>query len=251
MCNISEAFKNGKAVVPFITCGDPDLDTTAKVITSAAESGADMILLGIPFSDPTAEGTVVQDANIRALAGGITTDKIFDFLDKFKGTINIPLVFLTYANVVFSYGDDRFMSRCKEVGISGVILHDLPYEEKDEFSVASAKYGIDLVSLVATASDERATAIAEIAEGFLYIVPSLESKDKEEDIKHIYSIIRSKSDIPCVAGFDESDISLMTKTASVSDGVVIESKIVKLVAKYGKDAPAYVSDYIKQVKAAL
>lgn len=249
--NISDAFKNGKAVVPFVTCGDPDMDTTAKVVTAAAEAGADMILLGIPFSDPTAEGVVVQDANIRALAGGITTDKIFDYLEKFKGTVNIPLVFLTYANVVFSYGDDKFMSRCKDVGISGVILHDLPYEEKDEFTEASAKYGIDLVSLVATASDDRAKAIAEIAEGFLYIVPSLESMDKEEDIKHIYSVIRSKSEIPCVAGFDESDISLMAKTASVSDGVVIESKIVKLVAKYGKDAPAYVSDYIKLVKAGL
>jgi len=133
MSNIREAFKNGKAFIAFITCGDPDLETTAAAVRAAAENGADLIELGIPFSDPTAEGPVIQAANIRALAGGVTTDRIFDFVRELRRDVKIPMVFMTYANVVFSYGSERFISTCSQVGIDGLILPDLPFEEREEF----------------------------------------------------------------------------------------------------------------------
>ena len=133
MSKIKSAFENGKAFIPFITCGDPDLETTEKVVRAAAENGADLIELGIPFSDPTAEGPIIQGANMRALANGTTTDRIFDMVKSIRKDINIPMVFMTYANVVFSYGAEKFISICNQIGIDGLILPDLPFEEKDEF----------------------------------------------------------------------------------------------------------------------
>lgn len=134
MSNIAKAFAGGKAFIPFITCGDPDLKTTAAAIRAMAANGADLIELGIPFSDPTAEGPVIQGANLRALQAGTTTDKVFDLVREVRRDVTIPLVFMTYANVVFSYGAERFLSTCAEIGIDGLILPDLPYEEKDEFA---------------------------------------------------------------------------------------------------------------------
>jgi len=134
MSRIAEAFNNGKVFIPFVTCGDPDLETTGKIVSAMAQNGADIIELGIPFSDPTAEGPVIQEANIRALSGKVTTDKIFNFVQEIRREVHIPLVFLTYANVVFSYGSERFIKTCSQVGMDGLILPDLPYEEKDEFA---------------------------------------------------------------------------------------------------------------------
>ena len=170
MSNIRKAFENKKAFIPFITCGDPDLETTEACIRQMVRNGADLIELGIPFSDPTAEGPVIQQANVRALSAGVTTDKVFDLVSRLRKDIDIPMVFMTYANVVFSYGADRFMAKCKETGMDGVILPDLPYEEKEEFLPVCHKYGIDLISLVAPTSDDRIAMIAREAEGFLYIV---------------------------------------------------------------------------------
>lgn len=173
MSNIASAFANGKAFIPFVTCGDPDLETTAALVRTMAEAGADLIELGIPFSDPTAEGPVIQGANMRALAGGVTTDKIFDMVRDLRRDITVPMVFMTYANVVFTYGTERFVSVCRDIGMDGLILPDLPFEEKDEFAPVCRAYGIDIISLVAPTSADRIAMIAREAEGFLYVVSSL------------------------------------------------------------------------------
>ena len=180
---LKKAFENGKAFIAFITCGDPDLETTAAAVRAAANNGADLIELGIPFSDPTAEGPVIQGANIRALKGGVTTDKIFAFVRELRRDVKVPMVFMTYANVVFSYGADRFISTCRDIEIDGLILPDLPFEEKDEFLPICDKYGVDLVSLIAPTSENRIAMIAKEAKGFLYIVSSLGVTGTRSEIK--------------------------------------------------------------------
>ena len=146
MNKIRSAFENKKAFIPFITCGDPDLETSEKLIKAAEENGADLIELGIPFSDPTAEGPVIQAANIRALSAGTTTDKVFDMVKRVRENVKVPLVFMTYANVVFSYGAERFIATCAKVGIDGLILPDVPFEEKEDFAPLCAQYGLDYTS---------------------------------------------------------------------------------------------------------
>ena len=170
MSNIKNAFKNKKAFIAFFTCGDPDLETTKKAIRSAVKNGADLIELGIPFSDPTAEGPVIQAANLRALKGGITTDKIFAFVRELRKDIDVPFVFMTYTNVVFSYGVEKFVSECQKSRIDGLILPDLPFEEKEEFQPLCKQYGVDLISLIVPTSENRIAMIAKEAEGFVYIV---------------------------------------------------------------------------------
>lgn len=255
MSNISKAFENGKAFIPFITCGDPDLETTAAAIRAMVENGADLIELGIPFSDPTAEGPVIQGANIRALSGGITTDKIFDFVREIRRDVTIPMVFMTYANVVFSYGAERFISTCKDIGIDGLILPDLPYEEKDEFLPICHKYGVDLVSLIAPTSENRIAMIAKEAEGFLYIVSSLGVTGTRSEIKtdlaSIVNVVRQNTSIPCAIGFGISTPEQAKKMADISDGAIVGSAIIKLIERYGKDSPKYVGEYVKSMKDAI
>ena len=173
MSRIQNAFKNGKAFIPFITAGDPDLDTTEKLIYAMEKAGADLIELGVPFSDPTAEGPVIQEANERALANGCTTDKLFDMMEKVRKNTEIPIVYLTYLNPIYAYGKEKFMKKCQECGVDGLIIPDLPYEEKDELSDVCKKYGIDMISLITPTSQERVTMIAKEAEGFVYCVSSL------------------------------------------------------------------------------
>lgn len=255
MSNIRNAFKNGKAFIPFITCGDPDLETTAAVVRAAVENGADLIELGIPFSDPTAEGPVIQGANIRALAGGVTTDKIFDFVRELRKDVKIPMVFMTYANVVFSYGAERFISTCRDIEIDGIILPDLPFEEKDEFQPICEKYGVDLISLIAPTSENRIAMIAKEAEGFLYIVSSLgvtgTRSEIKTDLSSIVDVVRKNTDIPCAIGFGISTPEQAKKMSGISDGAIVGSAIIKLIEKHGKDAPAYVGEYVKSMKDAI
>ncbi len=255
MSNIKKAFENGKAFIPFITCGDPDLETTAKIVRAAVENGADLIELGIPFSDPTAEGPVIQGANIRALAGGVTTDKIFDMVAELRRDVSIPLVFMTYANVVFSYGSERFMSKCKEKGIDGIILPDLPFEEKDEFSDVAAKYGIEIISLIAPTSADRVSMIAKEAEGFIYIVSSLGvtgvRSEIKTDIKDIVKAIRDNTDIPCAVGFGISRPEQAKAMADISDGAIVGSAIIRIIEQHGKEAAPFVGEYVKSMKSAL
>lgn len=255
MSNIRRAFENGKAFIPFITCGDPDLETTAAVVRVAVENGADLIELGIPFSDPTAEGPVIQEANVRALNGGVTTDKIFGLVRELRKDVTVPMVFMTYANVVFSYGSERFISTCREIGIDGLILPDVPYEEKEEFLPLCRKYGVDLVSLIAPTSENRIAMIAKEAEGFLYIVSSLGVTGTRSEIKtdlaSIVDVVRQNTEIPCAIGFGISTPEQAEKMAGIADGAIVGSAIVKLIAQYGKDAPDYVGKYVKSMKDAV
>ena len=255
MSNIRKAFENGKAFIPFITCGDPDLETTAAVVRAAAANGADLIELGIPFSDPTAEGPVIQGANLRALNGGVTTDKIFDLVRELRRDVEVPMVFMTYANVVFSYGSERFISTCREIGIDGLILPDIPYEEKEEFLPICRRYGVDLISLIAPTSEDRIAMIAREAEGFLYIVSSLGVTGVRSEIKTdlgaIVETVRQNTDIPCAIGFGISTPEQAAKMAGISDGAIVGSAIVRLIGEHGKDAPEYVGEYVKRMKEAL
>ena len=256
MIKISDAFKNGKAFIPFITCGDPDLETTEKLVAAAVENGADLIELGIPFSDPTAEGPVIQEANLRALTGGITTDKVFALVKKLRQTITIPLVFMTYANVVYSYGTERFLTAAAEAGVQGLILPDVPFEEKDEFAPACRAHGLELVSMIAPTSHQRIHAIAEQAEGFVYCVSSLGVTGVRENITtDVGAMIRlvkeANPDIPCAIGFGISTPEQAATMAAVSDGVIVGSAIVRQVGQYGREAAGPVGSYIKQMKDAI
>ena len=255
MTKIKQAFSNGKAFIPFITCGDPDLETTAKVVKAAAENGADLIELGIPFSDPTAEGPVIQAANIRALNGGVNTDKIFDFVRELRKDITVPLVFMTYANVVFSYGSDKFISLCAEVGIDGLILPDIPFEEKEEFLDICHKYDVALISLIAPTSKDRVGMIAKNAEGFIYLVSSLGvtgvRTEINTELSSIVEVIRENTDIPCAIGFGISTPQQAHDMAAVADGAIVGSAIIKIIEKYGKNSADYVGEYVRSMKKAL
>lgn len=255
MSKIAEAFKNGKAFIPFITCGDPDLETTGKIVKAMAENGADLIELGIPFSDPTAEGPVIQEANIRALSGKVTTDKIFDFVREIRKEVTIPMVFMTYANVVFSYDADKFIMICSQIGIDGIILPDLPFEEKEEFDSICKKYGVDLISLIAPTSKNRITMIAKEATGFVYIVSSLGVTGVRSkittDINSMVELVKVNTNVPCAVGFGISTAEQAKEMSSLADGVIIGSAIVKLVAKHGRNSAPYVANYVHSVKSAM
>lgn len=255
MSKIQDAFAHGKAFIPFITCGDPDLETTKAVVRAAVSSGADLIELGIPFSDPTAEGPVIQGANLRALSGGVTTDKIFDMVRELRKDVTVPMVFMTYANVVFSYDAEKFIKTCSEIGIDGLILPDIPYEEKEEFDPICKKYGVDLISLIAPTSHDRIAMIAREASGFIYIVSSLgvtgTRSEITTDIAAMVELIRQNNSLPCAVGFGISTPQQAAKMASLSDGAIVGSAIIKLIAQYGKDAAAPVAAYVKEMKDAL
>lgn len=252
---IAEAFRNGKAFIPFITCGDPDLETTAKVVRAMVDAGADLIELGIPFSDPTAEGPVIQEANVRALTAGATTDKIFDLVHDLRKDMTVPMVFMTYANVVFSYDAEIFIKTCSEIGIDGLILPDLPFEEKEEFADLCGKYQVALISLIAPTSENRIAMIAKEAEGFIYVVSSLgvtgTRTEITTDIGAIVKLIRENTDIPCAVGFGISTPEQAHDMAAKSDGAIVGSAIIKLLAKYGRDAAEPVAEYVRSMKDAL
>ena len=255
MSRIASAFADGKAFVAFITCGDPDLETTAAVVRAAVENGADLIELGIPFSDPTAEGPVIQGANLRALRGGVTTDGIFALVRELRRDVAVPMVFMTYANVVFSYGTQRFLSACSEAGIDGLILPDLPFEEKEEFLPDCRRYGVALISLIAPTSENCIAMIAREAEGFVYLVSSLgvtgTRSEITTDLAAIVRVIRENTSVPCAIGFGISTPEQAKRMAALSDGAIVGSAIVRLVETYGKDSPPHVGEYVKQMKNAM
>lgn len=255
MSNIARAFENGKAFIPFVTCGDPDLETTERLIYAMEHAGADLIELGIPFSDPTAEGPVIQEANIRSLSAGTTTDKVFDLVRRVRKTTQIPLVFMTYANVIFSNGIDRFAKTAAEAGIDGIILPDVPFEEADEFEVPFAKVGIDRIPMIAPTSHERIAAIAKKAHGFVYCVSSLGvtgvRSNITTDIGAMVALVKEQQSIPCAVGFGISTPEQARTMAAQSDGAIVGSAIVKLCAQYGKDCVPYVEDYVRFMKEAV
>ena len=244
MSKIKNAFQNGKAFIPFVTCGDPNLETTEQLIRAMEKSGADLIELGIPFSDPTAEGPVIQGANLRALSGGVTTDRIFEMVRRLRRDVKIPLVFMTYANVVFSYGTERFAQKAAEVGMDGIILPDVPFEEKEEFAPVFRKYGMDFISLIAPTSSDRVTKIAAEAEGFVYCVSSLGvtgvRKDITTDIGAMVKLVRETNpEIPCAIGFGISTPEQAKKMAQHADGVIVGSAIVRQIGELGEESQLY------------
>ena len=255
MSRIASAFDNGKAFIAFITCGDPDPETTAACVRAAVKGGADLIELGIPFSDPTAEGPVIQAANERALGGGVTTDKIFGLVEDLRRDVTVPMVFMTYANVVYSYGIERFCDRCVETGMDGMILPDVPYEEKEEFAPACRARGLDFVSLIAPTSEHRVAMIAREAEGFLYVVSSMGvtgvRSEITTDIGGMVKLVRENTSIPCAVGFGISTPAQAKQMADLSDGAIVGSAIVRLIAEHGKNAPKYVNEYVKSMKEGM
>ena len=254
MSKIKKAFENGKAFIPFLTCGDPSLEITEQLVYAMADAGADLIELGIPFSDPTAEGPVIQEADIRALAGGATTDKIFDMVRKIRTKTQVPMVFMTYANVVFSYGTEKFIGKAAQLGMDGLILPDVPFEEKEEFDIVCKKYGIDLISLIAPTSHDRIRMIAKEASGFVYCVSSLGVTGTRSsittDIGAMVKLVKEENDIPCAVGFGISTPEQAAKMCQSADGAIVGSAIVKLCEKYGRDCVPYVAEYVKSMVEA-
>ena len=252
---IERAFSKGKAFIGFITSGDPDLETTEKIVYAMDKAGCDLIELGIPFSDPTAEGPVIQEANVRALSNGVTTDKVFEMVNRIRKNTDIPMVFMTYANVVYSYGIEKFCQKMVEGNMSGMILPDVPFEEKEEFDTVCKEYGLDLISMIAPTSHQRIQTIAKEANGFIYCVSSLGVTGVRSkittDIVAMVDLVREVTDVPVAVGFGISTPEQAKKMASQSDGAIVGSAIIKIIEKYGKDAPQYVEAYVKEMVDAL
>ncbi len=255
MSNIKKAFENKKAFIGFVTAGDPDLQVSEQIMLNMAKGGCDLIEIGIPFSDPIAEGPVIQEANLRSLSQGTTTDKVFDLTKKVSAQTDVPLVYMTYLNVLFKYGYDRFLQKAKDAGISGVIIPDLPYEEKDEVQSVAEHYGIDVISLIAPTSEDRIKMIAKDARGFVYTVSSLGVTGTREEIKtdleSITKAIREVTDTPVAIGFGINTPEQAKKYSHIADGIIVGSAIVKIVAEYGQNAPIKVYEYVNSMKDAI
>jgi tryptophan synthase alpha chain len=253
MSNVAKAFENGKAFIPFITVGDPDIETSEKLIYALDNAGCDLIELGIPFSDPTAEGPTIMNASERALKNGITTDDAFDLVERVREKTQVPIAFMTYANVIFCYGTERFAKRAEVVGIDALILPDVPFEEKDEFDEVFSKHNVDLISLVAPTSKDRTTMIAKQAKGFVYCVSSLGVTGERSSFSNnledlIKTVKKSNPNVPCAIGFGISNATQAKEMAKISDGIIVGSAIVKIIEKYGKDSVDKVSEFASELK---
>ena len=255
MSNIYKAFENKKAFIAFLTAGDPDFKTSVKNFKAVAEAGADLIEIGIPFSDPIAEGPVIQEADIRALEAGMTTDKVFELLKEVRKDVDIPIVFMTYANPVFHYGADRFFKNASEAGADGIIIPDCPFEERHEFDEVAAKYGMDFISMIAPTSEDRIKEIAAQAKGFIYVVSSLGvtgvRSEIKTDLESIIKLIKEATDTPAAIGFGISTPEQAAKMSKVADGVIVGSAMVRLVASEGANAPEKLAEYVKNMKAGM
>ena len=258
MSRIGQAFAAGKAFIPFVTGGDPSIEKTKEFIIEMVKAGADLVEIGIPFSDPIAEGPVIQEANIRALAGGAKVEKLFTLVEdlrKEKITEEIPLVFLTYFNPVFYYGLDEFFTRAAKAGLDGIIIPDLPYEEQPPVREAAAKQGIDLISLIAPTSEQRIKEIASAASGFIYVVSSMGvtgiRSNITTDLSKIITAIKEVTDVPCAIGFGIHTPAQASEMSRIADGVIVGSAIVKIIAQHGGAAAPHVSEYVKGMKEAI
>lgn len=255
MSKIKNAFDNGKAFIGFLTAGDPSLDKTGEFILSMADAGADLIEIGIPFSDPIAEGEVIQKANVRALCAGTNLKKIFEMVKGVRLKTKIPLVFLTYLNPVFNYGYDHFFKDCSEVGIDGIIIPDIPFEEKSELLPFGEKYGVHIISLIAPTSESRIEQIASGAQGFVYCVSSMGvtgiRSEIKTDLPSIIDSIRSVTNTPVAVGFGISTPQQACAISKYSDGIIIGSAIVKLIEEHGENSAQPLFEYVKSIKQAI
>ena len=254
MSKIANAFNNGTAFIGFLTAGDPTVDKTIEYILAMEEAGCDLIEIGIPFSDPMAEGVVIQDANVRALKHNTTTDDVFEIVRRIRQKTDIPLVFLTYINPVFFYGYEEFFKKCGEYGVDGIISPDLPYEEKGEIADIAARNDVDVISLIAPTSKERIQKIANDATGFIYVVSSLGVTGMRSEIKtdlnSILSDIRDVSDLPLAVGFGINTPQQASEISKIADGVIVGSAIVKIIEEYGENATQPLKDYVLAMKNA-
>lgn len=255
MSRIKKAFENGKAFIGFLTAGDPNLDKTEEFVLKMVEGGADLIEIGIPFSDPIAEGAVIQDANIRALNAGTKVNKVFVTVKSIRSKTDVPLVFLTYLNPVFYYGYDAFLSKCRECGVDGIIIPDMPYEEKGEIVSIAEQYDVDIISMIAPTSEERIGMIASKAEGFVYVVSSMGvtgvRSEIKTDLEAIVDIVKKNTDTPVAIGFGISTPEQAEHFSEFADGVIVGSAIVKIIEKYGENAGAHLFEYVKSMKEAV
>ena len=255
MSRIANAFKNKKAFICFLTGGDPSIEKSAEFILEMERAGADIIEIGIPFSDPIAEGEVIQAANIRALSAGATVSKMFELAQSVREKSQVALAFMTYLNPVYYYGYEEFFKKCKDVGIDGIIIPDLPFEESGEVREYAVKFGIELILLVAPTSKERAGKIAEASGGFVYVVSSMGTTGTrsqiETQIEPIIETIKAAADIPAAVGFGISKPEQAAEIAKTADGVIIGSAIVKIIAEHGNQAGKYLYEYVRSIKAAI
>jgi tryptophan synthase alpha chain len=255
MNKLQQVFSKGKAFIPFVTAGDPSIEITEQLVLQMAEAGADLIELGIPFSDPIAEGPVIQEADYRALAAGATTDKIFAMVGRVRKSCNVPIAFMTYVNPIFTYGTDRFMKNCQEVGIDALIVPDVPFEEKEELMPFCSKYDVKLISMIAPTSNNRIRMIASEAQGFIYCVSSMGvtgvRQEISNDVAEMIKLVKEVRDIPCAIGFGISTPEQAMQMAQLSDGVIVGSAIVKIIGQYGVDCVPHVVDYVRSMKNAV
>lgn len=257
MSKIREAFAQKKAFVGFLTAGDPSLEKTEEYMMEMERAGASLIEIGIPFSDPIAEGPVIQEANIRALSalGGCNTDMVFDMVERVRPKVSVPLVFLTYLNPVFTYGYEAFCKRCKEAGIDGLIIPDMPYEERGALDGIAKKYGVDIITLIAPTSRERIQMLAKDAAGYIYLVSSMGvtgvRNEITTDIAEMAAQIRAVSDTPIAVGFGISTPEQAKKYSETADGVIVGSAIVKLIAAHSENAGGAIYEYVKSMVDAI
>lgn len=255
MSRIADAFRDKKAFIGFLTAGDPSMEKTEEFILEMERAGADLVEIGIPFSDPIAEGVVIQDANIRALKAGATTERVFEMVSRVRRRAQIPLVFLTYLNPVFHYGYEKFFARCRDVGIDGIIIPDLPFEEKGEVAPLAAACGVDVISMIAPTSSQRIERIAGEAAGFLYVVSSMGvtgvRKEITTDLEGMLGAVRKATDLPAAVGFGISTPEQAAKIAAAADGVIVGSAIVKIIEKHGEAAGPEIYEYVRSMKAAV
>jgi len=255
MSNIAKAFQNGKAFIGFITGGDPNVEKTKEFALEMVRAGADLIEIGIPFSDPIAEGPVIQEANLRALSAGVTVEKLFTLVQELRRETAVPLVFLSYLNPVFHYGFDAFFECAGNVGLDGIIIPDLPFEEQSELRETAFRHGVDLISLIAPTSEERIKEIAKNAAGFIYVVSSMGVTGVRSkittDIDSIVAALRSVTKLPAAIGFGIHTPEQAARMAKIADGVIVGSAIVKIVAEHGEAAAMPIYQYIKEMKAAI
>jgi tryptophan synthase alpha chain len=255
MSRVEQAFAKGKALIPFITAGDPDLETTEKLVLAMARAGADLIELGIPFSDPVAEGPVIQLASERALQAGATTDKILALVSRVRKESDVPLAFMTYINPVFVYGIDRFMHDSREAGVDALIIPDLPFEEREEIIPYCSQYGIELISMIAPTSQERIKMIAREARGFVYCVSSLGVTGVREQIsteaENMVAMVKAVQDIPCAVGFGISSPEQAQQISQTADGVIVGSAIMQIVEQHGVESVSPVAAFVREMKQSI
>jgi tryptophan synthase alpha chain len=249
MSNINKAFQSKPAFIGFVTGGDPSIEKSEEFILEMIRAGANLVEIGIPFSDPIAEGPVIQEANIRALSAGATVEKLFGLVKSLRTKTEVPLVFLTYLNPVFHYGYDAFFRRGRDVGLDGIIIPDLPFEEQAEVRNIAAGYGIDHISLIAPTSQARIREIAKSAAGFIYLVSSMGvtgvRSEIRTDLDSIVATVRDVTKVPAAVGFGIHTPAQAAEIGKIADGIIVGSAIVKIIAEHGPNAGKYVYEYVR------